>query len=86
MTSLAVVFCILGLLLYLGARRKIEWLLNLVMRGVVGSIIIYYVNLLLENLGFSLNAEINALSVLTCTVLGFTGIPVLYGVEIWRML
>ncbi len=86
MTSLAIVFCIMGILLYCGARRKIEWLLNFVMRGVVGTIIIYFVNLLLETCGFSFDVRINSLTVLTCAVFGFPGVPALYGFEIYQML
>lgn len=73
--------------LLIGAmRRKLEWLLNVVMRSVLGAIAIYFINSLLAMLGISLGVGINAVTVLTAGILGMPGLLALYGIGIYQLM
>ncbi|MDR2044726.1 MAG: pro-sigmaK processing inhibitor BofA family protein [Clostridium sp.] len=73
--------------LLIGAlRRKSEWLLNLLLRGIVGTIAIYFVNLGLEKAGIYIHIGLNAATVLTAAFLGFPGVAALYGIGFYQML
>ena len=82
---LIIVVCLIALLI--GAmRRKVEWLLNFLMRGILGTIAIYFINLAVSSTGISALVGINPATVLTCGVLGFPGIAALYGLGIYKLL
>ena len=84
-TILIVLSC--AVVLLIGAmRKKIEWLLNLVMRSILGTIAIYFINAGLAMLGISLGVGINAVSVLTAGILGIPGLVALYGIGIYQLL
>lgn len=73
--------------LLIGAmRRKSEWLLNFILRGVLGTIAIYFINTALDSAGLALGVGINPVTVLTSGILGFPGVAALYGLGIYRML
>lgn len=73
--------------LLIGAVRKnAEWLLNIVMRGILGTIAIYFVNGGLAAMGISLGVGINMVTVLTSGILGIPGLLGLYGLGIYQML
>lgn len=77
--------CILAL--FIGALRgKAEWLLNMVMRSVLGTISIYFINGALESMGIASSVGINPITVLTSGILGFPGIAALYGIGIFKIL
>lgn len=63
-----------------------EKVINLVMRSILGTIAIYFVNAALEKAGISLGVGINAVTVLTSGILGFPGLLALYGIGIYRIL
>ncbi len=63
-----------------------EKVLNFVMRAVLGTIAIYFINTALEKVGISLGVGINAATVLTSGILGFPGLLALYGIGIYRLL
>jgi len=67
-------------------RRKIEWIINIVMRSVLGTIAMYFINFSLGTLGISLGVGINAVTVLTSGILGFPGLLALYGLGIYKLL
>ena len=67
-------------------RRKIEWIINIVMRSVLGTIAMYFINFSLSTLGISLGVGINAVTVLTSGILGFPGLLALYGLGIYKLL
>lgn len=76
-----------GVVLLVGAvKKKVEWLLNIVMRSILGTIAIYFVNGGLAAMGISLGVGINAVTVLTSGILGIPGLLALYGLGIYRML
>lgn len=66
--------------------RKAEWLINFVLRSIMGTIAIYFINMGITFLGFTTVVGINAVSVLTTGILGIPGIVMLYGLSIYRML
>lgn len=73
--------------LLIGAmRRKSEWLLNFILRGVLGTIAIYFINTALVSAGIDLGVGINPVTVLTSGILGFPGVLALYGLGIYRLL
>lgn len=86
----------LGIILIVGAciavllvgsvRAKMEWMLNIVMRGILGAIGIYFTNMALAAVGISLGVGINAMTILTSGFLGIPGLVALYGIGIYRML
>ncbi|MCM1112359.1 MAG: pro-sigmaK processing inhibitor BofA family protein [Muribaculum sp.] len=77
--------CVLVLLI--GAvRSKMEWLLNVFMRSILGTVAMYFVNSTLAGVGISLGVGINAVTVLTCGILGVPGFVALYGLGIYKLL
>lgn len=75
-----------GGLLVVAVRKKTEWLLNVVMRSILGVIGIYFINLMLASCGFSVNVGVNEVTLLTCGILGFPGLAALYGLGFFRLL
>lgn len=66
--------------------RKAEWLINFVLRSIMGTIAIYFINMGVTFLGFTTVVGINAVSVLTTGILGIPGIVMLYGLSIYEIL
>ncbi len=66
--------------------RKAEWLINFVLRSIMGTIAIYFINMGITFLGFTTVVGINAVSVLTTGILGIPGIVMLYGLSIYEIL
>lgn len=67
-------------------RAYMEKILNFVMRGILGTIAMYFINSVLEGMGISLGVGINAATVLTSGILGFPGLLALYGIGIYKIL
>ncbi|MCI8543760.1 pro-sigmaK processing inhibitor BofA family protein [Acetatifactor aquisgranensis] len=63
-----------------------EKILNLIMRGILGTIAMYFINSVLDNMGITLGVGINAATVLTSGILGFPGLLALYGIRIYKIL
>ena len=63
-----------------------EKILNVVMRGILGTIAMYFINSLLGGIGLPLGVGINAATVLTSGILGFPGLLALYGIGIYKTL
>lgn len=82
---LIIAACAVVLLIGL-VRSKMEWLLNVFMRSILGTVAIYFVNSALAAAGISLGVGINAITVLTSGVLGLPGLLALYCLGIYRML
>jgi len=84
-TILLVASCVVVLLI--GAiRKKIECLLNIVMRGILGTIAIHFMNMGLASMGISLGVGINVITILTTAILGIPGLLALYGIGIYLTL
>lgn len=63
-----------------------EQILNILLRGILGTIAIYFINSALEAMGLTLGVGINAATVLTSGILGFPGLLALYGIGLYRFL
>ena len=63
-----------------------EQFLNILLRGILGTIAIYFINSALEAMGLSLGVGINAVTVLTSGILGFPGLLALYGIGFYKFL
>ena len=86
MGTMLIILACAAVLLIGAMRRKLEWLLNVVMRSVLGAIAIYFINSLLAMLGISLGVGINAVTVLTAGILGMPGLLALYGIGIYQLM
>lgn len=67
-------------LLIVFMKRKLESIMNLLIRTLSGSIMIYVLNQVFQSMGLEIFVGINLISLLTCTILGFPGVLLLYGV------
>ncbi len=81
-----IVLVVIVILLVCAVLKKVEWLLNLAMRSILGAIAIYFVNLALAQWGIVPGIGINAVTVLTCGILGIPGLLALYGIGFYQML
>lgn len=86
MRTLFLVLAFMALLLLGAMRKRLEWLLNVVMRSILGTIAIYFINLTLAGAGISLGVGINAVTILTSGILGIPGLLALYGIGIYQVL
>lgn len=85
--GMAVILAVCLVVLLIGALgRKIEWLINFVLRAVMGTIGIYFLNNFLLAQHFSVAVGINPMTVLTSGILGFPGVIVLYGINFFKVL
>ncbi len=65
---------------------KKEWILNLLMRSILGVIAIYFINAVLEGRGIDPGVGINICTVLTSGILGIPGVAALYGIGFYKIL
>ena len=85
--GMAALVAICVIVLFMGVlKRKMEWLLNVLMRSILGTIAIYFVNNALEGAGIFLGVGINPLTVLTSGILGFPGLAAIYGIGLYHFL
>ena len=68
------------------AKRKMEWMLNIFMRSILGTIAIYFINSALEAAGINVGVGINPVTVLTSGILGFPGLAAIYGIGFYQIL
>ncbi len=82
-TILIIGVCAIALLI--GAmRKKAEWLLNFVLRVVLGTLAIFLINGGMLRLGMESQVGLNAVTVLTSGILGFPGLALLYGIQFYK--
>lgn len=86
LVSLILITVFIVLLISAAVRKRREWLLNFLLRGVLGTVVIAFLNLAGSSLGLGILVGINPITVLTCGILGFPGLLALYGIEITRIL
>lgn len=75
-----------GVLLIGAMRRRAEWLLNFVLRAVLGTLAIFLINTVLYQAGIESVIGLNPVTVLTTGILGFPGLAVLYGIHFYKTL
>ena len=87
MLGVTAVIVICGAVLIMGVmKRKMEWLLNIFMRSILGTIAIYFINNGLESAGINLSVGINPITVLTSGILGLPGLAAIYGLGFYQIL
>lgn len=85
--SAIIIMGVCGLVLLIGiVRNKAEWFINFVLRAVMGTLAIYFLNQFLVSQNFPLSVGVNPLTVLTSGSLGFPGIAMLYGINLYKFL
>ena len=72
-----------SLLLIVAVKKRLEWLLNFILRGVTGTLAIYLINSWFLTVGIVSSVQLCPLTVLTVTILGFPGVLGLYS---WNLL
>lgn len=76
-----------AVVLFMGViKKRSEWLLNILMRSILGTIAIYFVNGALAGAGINLGVGINPVTVLTSGILGFPGLLAIYGIGVYKYL
>ncbi|HKM34282.1 MAG TPA: pro-sigmaK processing inhibitor BofA family protein [Lachnospiraceae bacterium] len=73
-----------GVLLIGAMRKKVEWLLNFVLRAVLGTLSIFLINGSMLRFGMESHVGLNAATVLTSGILGFPGLVLLYGIHFYK--
>ena len=85
--GIAAILFVCILVLLIGAMgRKIEWVINFVLRAVMGTVGIYFLNSFLIARDISIAVGINPVTFLTSGILGFPGLVVLYGINFFKVL
>ena len=80
-----VIIVMLFLVIFIGAvRRKAEWIINFVLRMVMGTIFIYFTNRITHYYGLDISVAINPLSILVSGFLGIPGVAALYGINLYK--
>ena len=82
----AIVIACAAVLLIGVVKSRLEWLLNILMRSILGTVAIYFINASLAGIGISLGVGVNPLTVLTSGILGFPGLAVIYGIGFYNFL
>lgn len=69
-----------------GPGEKAGWVLNFVIRAMVGMAVIFFVNYFLDLRGIDMAVGLSPVSFLTSGVLGIPGVALLYGIVIYQSL
>lgn len=82
---LAVIF-VAVILLVLALKKRSEWLLNLILRGILSTIVFYGINQLFIGLNIACEVGINPYTVCTGAIFGAPGVVLLYGIRLCSIL
>lgn len=75
------------LVLLIGAmRKKSELFLNFILRSVFGALAIYFINQFVIYQELPIAVGMNPITVLTSGILGFPGLLLLYGINLYKFL
>ena len=81
-----IIFMCVLILCVASLRRRAEFLINILLRSVTGTAVIYFVNQILASQQLQTMVGVNPVSVLTSGILGLPGLGVLYGIGIYKSL
>lgn len=84
-------FIIIGacgmVLLILAVKRNSQLIMNLLHRGLSGTVLIFVLNYIMMAAGYpAVCVGLNPLTLLTSTILGFPGLILLFGIKIYGLL
>lgn len=75
------------LVLLIGAiKKKSEFIINFILRTILGMISIYFINEFLNWQNINLTVGMNPITVLTSGTLGIPGVLLLYGINFYNFL
>ncbi len=78
---------ILVLVLLIGAAKsRAEWIINFILRGVLGMVMVYFVNYFLSGRVPGIEIGYNLVTFITTGILGFPGVLMLYGINFYMIL
>lgn len=78
---------ILGIVLLMGVlKRRTEWVINFLLRGVMGMLGIYFINMILASSVPEVGMGYNVVTFLVSGILGLPGIALMYGVNFYMLL
>lgn len=86
-TGVFLIVGILVLVLLIGAMKsRAEWIINFVLRGVMGMMIVYFLNFLLADTMPDMRIGYNSITFLAGGFLGVPGVAMLYGINFYMLL
>lgn len=86
-TGVLWIVAILGIVLMMGIlKSKAEWIVNFILRGIMGMLGIYFINMLPLVSGNGIFIGYNIFTFLISGVLGLPGIALMYGINFYMML
>ncbi len=68
------------------SNKLIGWAMTFLLRGIIGMVSIYLINIFLGNQGYDIQVGMNLVTFLTSGTLGFPGVGLLYGVLLYQIL
>ena len=86
-TGIFYIVAILAIVLFIGVfKNRAEWIINLMLRGISGMLMIYFLNFLFEKQYPAMEMGYNLVTFLTSAILGFPGVAMLYGINFYMIL
>lgn len=86
-TGIYLIVGILAAVLLIGSlKSQSEWIVNFMLRGVLGMMTIYFLNLLLADAMPGMRLGYNLITFVTTGVLGLPGVAMLYGINFYMLL
>lgn len=86
-TGIFYIVAILAIVLFIGVfKNRDEWIINLILRGISGMLMIYFLNFLFEKEYPAVEMGYNLVTFLTSAILGFPGVAMLYGINFYMIL
>ncbi len=86
-TGIFYIVGILAIVLFIGVfKNRAEWIINLILRGISGMLMIYFLNFLFEKQYPAMEMGYNLVTFLTSAILGFPGVAMLYGINFYMIL
>lgn len=67
-------------------KRESSWVVNFIVRSVIGIAVIFLVNELLDYRNIPVSVGMNLITFLTSGMLGIPGVAMLYGIVFYRIL
>lgn len=81
------IIAVLGMVLFiLAAKTQSHMIINIALRGISGSILIFAINCWMKMEGYPYSVGLNPVTFLTSTILGFPGVALLFGIKICSLL
>lgn len=82
-----IIIGVCGIVLMIGIlKKRSEIIINLILRTVLGLISIYFINELLKWQQIDMMVGLNPVTALTSGILGFPGVLLLYGIQLYNFL